>query len=106
MKNRKTAQYRIDLTVFSDSDLKAMIEKIITHRENLIKYGSPYPPEDESEESAAMHKEIIDQKIAECKRRIKDLDETRERYQSLLKVVYAEEAGNKKGPPDGDTEEK
>ena len=92
MKSKKPVIYKITPPVMSDQDFQMMLEGVMTHRENLIMYGTPFPPERQNSELAEQRKAELDEQIKICKAKIKDLEESRERYNQLLRVIYEEES--------------
>jgi predicted ribosome quality control (RQC) complex YloA/Tae2 family protein len=69
-----------------------MLEGVMMHRENLVRYGTPFPPEKPNSELVEQRKHELDEQIAECKAKIKELEEAKERYGQLLRVIYEEES--------------
>ena len=92
MKNRKPTQYKIPYPVMSDRDFRKMLEGVLYHRENLIRYGTPFPPEQPNSEKIAQRKSELDTQINDCKAKIKLLEDEKERYNLLLRTIYEEES--------------
>lgn len=92
MKNRKQIVFKIQSPIMSDHDFRQMLEGVMVHRENLIKYGTPYPPEAPDSEKMKQRKAELDAKIAEYQAKIQELDDTKERYNQLLRTIYEEES--------------
>lgn len=79
----------------SDSDFRQMLEGVMMHRENLVRYGTPFPPEKPTSELVEQRKKELDDQITEVKNKIKELEDTKERYSQLLRVIYEAESRNK-----------
>jgi len=69
-----------------------MLEGVLRHRDNLIRYGTPFPPEQPNSEQIAQRKNELDAQINECKAKIKDLEDSKERYNLLLRTIHEEES--------------
>jgi hypothetical protein len=69
-----------------------MLEGVMMHRENLVRYGTPFPPEKPNSELVEQRKHELDAQIAECKAKIKELEDAKDRYGLLLRVIYDEES--------------
>jgi hypothetical protein len=89
---RKPVVFKIQKPVMSDTDFRQMLEGVMAHRENLVRFGTPYPPEQPNSELVEQRKHELDSQIADCKARIKELEEAKERYGQLLRVIYEEES--------------
>lgn len=92
MKSKKPTIYKIQPPLMSDSDFRFILEGIMAHRDNIVRYGSPLPPEKPDVELQEQRKREIDQQIIECKEKIKELEDSKERYVQLLRVIYEEES--------------
>ena len=92
MKSKKPTIYRIQQPVMSDNDFRFMLEGIMSHRDNLVRYGTPLPPEKPDVELQEQRKRELEKQISECKGKIKDLEDSKERYTQLLRVIYEEES--------------
>ncbi|KAK8894304.1 hypothetical protein M9Y10_022739 [Tritrichomonas musculus] len=92
MKSKKPTIYRIEQPVMNDIDFKFMLEGIMAHRDNLVRYGTPLPPEKPDVELQEQRKRELEQQISECKEKIKELEDSKERYAQLLRVIYEEES--------------
>jgi hypothetical protein len=92
MKQGKPVIFKIQKPVMSDADFQQMLEGIMAHRENLLRFGTPYPPERPNPELIEQRKSQLDTQIQECKAKIQELEETKERYGQLLRVIYEEES--------------
>jgi len=88
---RKAATFKIQPPVMSDSDFRQLLEGVMVHRENLVRYGTPFAPEKPSSELIERRKDELDEQIAECQMKITELEATKERYHRLLRVIYEEE---------------
>jgi hypothetical protein len=51
---RKPNIFKIQKPVMSDTDFRQMLEGVMAHRENLVRFGTPYPPEQP-------HSELVEQ---------------------------------------------
>jgi DNA-binding transcriptional MerR regulator len=89
---RKPVIFKIQKPVMSDTDFRQMLEGVMAHRENLVRFGTPYPPEQPNSELVEQRKHELDAQIAECKAKIKELEDAKERYGQLLRVIYEEES--------------
>jgi hypothetical protein len=89
---RKPVVFKIQPPVMSDTDFRLMLEGVMIHRENLVRYGTPFPPEKPNSELVEQHKHELDEQIAECKAKIRELELAKERYGQLLRVIYEEES--------------
>ncbi|KAK8897025.1 hypothetical protein M9Y10_014957 [Tritrichomonas musculus] len=91
MKSKKPIIFKITQPVMSDKDFRQMLEGVMSHRDNLIRYGTPFPPEQPDIELVEQRKKELDSQIQECKAKIKELEDAKERYGQLLRVIYEEE---------------
>jgi hypothetical protein len=89
---RKPVVFKIQKPIMSDNDFRQMLEGVMAHRENLVRFGTPYPPEEPNSEFVEQRKHELDTQIAECKAKIKELEDAKERYGQLLRVIYEEES--------------
>ncbi|KAH0789153.1 hypothetical protein GPJ56_006906 [Histomonas meleagridis] len=92
MKSKKPIIFKVQHPVMSDNDFRQMLEGIMMHRDNFIRHGSPFPPEQPALEIIEERKRELEAQIAECKARIKELEESKERYGQLLRVIFEEES--------------
>lgn len=92
MKSKKPTIYKIQPPLMSDNDFRFMLEGIMAHRDNLVIYGSPLSPEKPDAEFQEQRKRELEQQINECKEKIKELEDSKERYAQLLRVIYEEES--------------
>lgn len=90
-KSKKPVMFKTPQPVMSDKDFRLMLEGIMIHRQNLIQYGTPFPEEPNSE-VIKERKVELDQQIEECQAKIKELEDTKERYNRLLRTIYEEES--------------
>ena len=84
--------FKIQQPVMSEVNFRKMLEGVMVHRENLVRYGTPFAPEKPNSELVEQRKHELDEQIAICQAKIKELEATKERYQQLLKVIYEEES--------------
>ena len=89
---RKAVQFKIERPAMSEGDFRLMLEGVMTHRENLVRYGTPFAPEKPDSELVEQRKHDLDAEIAECRAKIEELEDTKERYHQLLRVIYEEES--------------
>jgi DNA repair exonuclease SbcCD ATPase subunit len=92
MRHKKPVVYKIQKPIMSDADFRQILEGILAHRENLLRFGTPYPPERTDSALVGQRMSELDSQIEECKAKIKELEETKERYEQLLRVIYEEES--------------
>lgn len=92
MKSKKPVIYKITSPVMTDQDFQSMLNGVMAHRDNLIRHGTPFPPEKPDSELAKQRKAELDDQIKACQAKIKELEEARERYNQLLRVIYEEES--------------
>lgn len=88
---RKPVQYKLPMPVVKTDDFSEMLQGVMRHRENLVKFGTPFAPEKPDSELVEQRKHQLDGQIAECQAKIKQLEDTKERYHQLLRVIYEEE---------------
>ena len=91
IQSKKPVMFKIPPPTMSDNDFRWMLEGIMIHRRNLINYGTPFREEPNSK-IIKERKEELDQQIDECNAKIKELEETKERYNQLLRTIYEEES--------------
>ena len=91
MKSKKPVMFKIPTPVMSDNDFRWMLEGIMIHRRNLINYGTPFREEPNTQQIKE-RKEVLDQQIEEFNAKIKELEDTKERYNQLLRTIYEEES--------------
>ena len=89
---RKPVQFKIQQPVISEVNFRQMLEGVMVHRENLVRYGTPFAPEKPNSELVEQRKHELDEQIAICQAKIKELEATKERYNQLLRVIYEEES--------------
>ena len=91
MKSKKPIVFKVQHPVMSDNDFRQLLEGIIVQRDNLIRYGTPYPPNHPDGEVAEQRKRELDEQIAEYKNKIKKLEEEKAGYEQLLRIIFEEE---------------
>lgn len=91
MKSKKPINFKLDQPVMIDVDFKQMLDGVMMHRNNLLQYGSPFPPEKLDSALAESRKQDLDDQIAKCKMKIKELEDAKEKYLQLLRVISEEE---------------
>ena len=83
--------YKIPIPTMTDQEFRWMLEGIMIHRTNLITYGTPFREEPNTQQKKEK-KEALEQKIEKCKEKIKELEDTKERYNQLLRTIYEEDS--------------
>lgn len=89
---RKAILFKIEPPVMSDSDFRQMLEGVMLHRENLVRYGTPFAPEKPDSEVVERRNHELDAQIAQSQEKIKELEKTKDTYGQLLRVIYEEES--------------
>ena len=92
MKSKKPTIYKIQPPIMSDNDFRFILEGIMAHRDNIVRYGSPLPPKNPDVELQEQRKRELEHQIVDCKEKIKELEDSKERYTQLLRVIYEEES--------------
>jgi hypothetical protein len=92
MKPRKLVVYKIQKPTMSDSDFQQILDGVMSHRENLLRFGTPYPPGRPDSALVEQRKAELNSQIEKCRAKIKELEETKERCGQLLRVIYEEES--------------
>ena len=90
-KSKKPISFKIEQPQMSDQEFRQMLEGVMMHRENLVRYGTPFAPEKPNSELVEQRKHELDEQIKECRAKIEELEKTKERYHQLLRVIYEDE---------------